>query len=431
MTDGTRIVSLRVENFMRLSAVLIEPKGNLVEITGKNRAGKSSVLNAIWAALEVATAIHAEPIRKGANEALIQVDLGTLKVTRKFKRRDDGSSPDSIVVENAEGQKLASPQKTISALIGALTFDPMAFMGMKPREQFEALRIFVPEVDFEAVEKANKEDYDRRTDVNRDEKRLRAQIAGIVIPAEVPVNRVNETALVQKLEAAGRDAASIAEARAERERREREAAFLEESAVGFRAEAEKMLRKAEEAERAAVEERAALAALDPLPEPADTTAIRDAIEAARENNRLFDAAAAARINVAVMTEEADRLKAKSDRLTRALDRRKEQVETEIAAAEMPVPGLSFGDGAVLLNGLPLEQASAAEQIQVSVAIAAAANPKLKVAFVKDGSLLDEDSWATLAATADRYGCQIWVETVASDRPGAIVIEDGHVSGGAQ
>ena len=46
-----KIVSLEAENYKRLKAVEITPDGNMVVIGGRNAQGKSSVLDAIWAAL--------------------------------------------------------------------------------------------------------------------------------------------------------------------------------------------------------------------------------------------------------------------------------------------------------------------------------------------------------------------------------------------
>ena len=94
---------------------------------------------------------------------------------------------------------------------------------------------------------------------------------------------------------------------------------------------------------------------------------------------------------------------------------------------MPVPGVAFDDGAVLLDGLPFDQASDAQQLRASIAIASAMNPKLRVIRVRDGSLLDKDSMALLAEFAETNDMQVWIETVQSGRPGAIVIEDGMVA----
>ncbi len=46
-----KIVQLQAENVKRLKAVEISPEGHIVEITGRNGQGKSSVLDAIWWAL--------------------------------------------------------------------------------------------------------------------------------------------------------------------------------------------------------------------------------------------------------------------------------------------------------------------------------------------------------------------------------------------
>lgn len=56
-----KIVKLTAENIKRLKAVEITPTGALVEVTGKNGQGKSSVLDAIWWALAGAEHIQTVP----------------------------------------------------------------------------------------------------------------------------------------------------------------------------------------------------------------------------------------------------------------------------------------------------------------------------------------------------------------------------------
>ena len=43
-----KIVRLTAENFKRLIAVEITPQGNVIQITGKNGAGKSSLMGAMF-----------------------------------------------------------------------------------------------------------------------------------------------------------------------------------------------------------------------------------------------------------------------------------------------------------------------------------------------------------------------------------------------
>ena len=97
--DNLKVVSLIAENVKKIRAVEIRPTGELVEITGRNGAGKSSVLDSLWWALAGAKHIQAVPIRKGATKARIRLDLGELTVERRFtgkSARTDGSSSSGI-----------------------------------------------------------------------------------------------------------------------------------------------------------------------------------------------------------------------------------------------------------------------------------------------------------------------------------------------
>ena len=194
-----KIVQLQAENVKRLKAVEISPEGHIVEITGRNGQGKSSVLDAIWWALAGTTHIQAVPIRKGENEARIRLDLGEIKVVRTFRKREDETFTTSIAVESTDGARYPSPQRMLDGLLGALSFDPLQFTRMDGKAQLEALKRFVPGVDFEAIERANKADYDRRTDVNRQVKALRAQASAIVVPADAPAERIDDAALVAQV----------------------------------------------------------------------------------------------------------------------------------------------------------------------------------------------------------------------------------------
>ena len=85
-----------------------------------------------------------------------------------------------------------------------------------------------------------------------------------------------------------------------------------------------------------------------------------------------------------------------------------------------------GQARVLVDGLPFAQAAASRKIRVSVALAMALNPKIRVIRIMDGSLLDEDAMKTVYEMAVERDFQVWLETVDSGAPGAIVIEDGHI-----
>jgi hypothetical protein len=125
-------------------------------------------------------------------------------------------------------------------------------------------------------------------------------------------------------------------------------------------------------------------------------------------------------------------------LESAVNRETKLVEDAVTAktklvqeAKFPVEGLGFSEDIVTFNGIPLQQASTAEQLRVSVAIGLALNPKLKVLLIRGGNALDDESMKLIAKMAEEAGAQVWMEWVtrhAGDNEGiSVMIEDGHVA----
>ena len=81
-----KIVNLKAEN-IKLVAVEISPTDNTVIVTGKNGAGKSSVLDAIWWGALRHETYSGKLIRDGQTKASIRLDLGTIIVERIFSEK--------------------------------------------------------------------------------------------------------------------------------------------------------------------------------------------------------------------------------------------------------------------------------------------------------------------------------------------------------
>lgn len=417
-----KIINLQAENIKKLVAVSITPEGNLVQITGANGNGKTSVLDSIWWALAGVANIQEKPIREGQTQARIRLDLGEVIVTRTFKLKDGGEYTSQINCENAEGVKFTSPQTMLDDLLGQLSFDPLAFARMDPKAQFNALRRFVPDVDFDGIEAANKADYEKRKELNRRAKEAKTLANSVEIPAGLPAQPVDENALIDQLQKANESnnlietkknnratlARDISTWRKEAEEKEKELVALQEKIKALQT-------KADEAEKK-------LASAGPLPEPQDISEIRKQIDSAKEINRQI----AAREEKQEHLEVAKSLAAEADALTEAMERREQDKLEKIAAANIPVPGLTFGEGEILMKGVPFNQASDAEQLRASIAIAMALNPKLRVIRVRDGSLLDSKSLLILEEMANTQDYQVWIERVDDTGKVGFVLEDGHL-----
>ncbi len=402
-----KIIELRAENVMRLKAVEITPDGTVQVIGGRNAQGKSAVLNAIWLALGGGKASKETPlpIRDGEDKASVRLDLGDLVVTRSWTRKGT-----SLKVENAEGAQYKSPQSMLDALVGQLSFDPLAFTRLSPKEQREALLDLVDlDVDLDAVDAEAKQVYQQRTDVGRQGKAIGDIPA---IDDDLPKNEESMSEWVQRLGEAqetenylATTSVQLDNAEVDIRNAEAEIALLE-SLIETRTKESKHLQQV----------------LADTERP-DLRMIQLKIGSVEDTNAKIRANNAAKARLREKVELRERYSALTDRLTE-LD---EQKASALASASFPVAGLSFNESGVLYNGVPLSQASSAEQIRVSLAMGMALNPKLRVLMIKDGSLLDADSLQAIRDQVAEGDFQLWLEIVNPDDPTAVIIEDGQVA----
>lgn len=420
-----KIVKLQAEHFKRLKVVEITPAGDIVTLAGKNGAGKSSVIDAIFAALAGKEATPAKPIQRGQTKARITLDLGDLVVTRRFTEKDS-----TVTVEAANGARFPSPQRMLDELIGHIAFDPLQFVRMEPRRQFDMLRKLVKlEVDIDALNGQNQRDYEKRTEINRQGKALRAQAEGIVLPPECPTEHRDTAEILGRLTKVSEHNAAIEREKHRRTDLARDIAADRDRAEDNRGEAARLRALADEHDAAAasadIQAAAAQERLDGLQalvDPMDAQAIRSELESAEDTNRMVDRAE----RRAKLIKDAETQEAAAQALSDQMKARDQAKGAAINAAKFPIAGLAFGDGEVLFDGLPLTQASSAEQIRISMAIAAAMNPKLRVVCIREGSFLDPDGLRLVAELAKESGSQVWLEDNRSTDPMAIIMEDGAV-----
>lgn len=431
-----RIVNLQAENFQILRAVEISPDGDLVVIRGENEQGKSSVLNAIWVALAGRAVAPPVPVRKGEEQCHLRVDLGELVVTRTFTNKEGGTFTDTVKVESQDGrQRYSKPQQVLDELMGQIGFDPFAFVQLKPDAQAEMLLEMVPlPIDLEEMARFDESDFANRRDINREVAALKPLISAIP-PEDIPEKPRDKTEIANRLASAADTNTAIGRERFAREQEAAEIERIRADAQRERDGIEELRRRIEEAEaraesadKAAAARQEELDKREPIAEPVDTAALRDELARAEEEQALIER----QRRRATLVETHDAKVKESEAFTAAISKREEDRRAALAKAKMPIEGLAFavnekGKALVTFNGVPFEQASTAQQIKASVAIAMATNPELRVLRIKDGSLLDKNSMAIIAAMAKDHDYQIWVEVVGSEGVG-IVIEDGAVKG---
>ena len=425
----TRLIS---ENIKRLVAVEIEATGdrNIIEISGKGGQGKSSVLDSIYWALVDARQHQPQPIRNGENEARIILEMGDLIVKRVFKRDAKGDNITTrLTVKNADGATYSRPVEMLEGLISGLAFDPLAFARSKPQEQYLILRNFVTGVDWDKEEEEAKTEYELRRDCNREIKTLEAQI-GSPIEEGKALSEIDPEPIRERINSFGAVHKTNAVNAQQRQQQEQQVAnkhaFNRHDQVRIdqlTADIERLTRvigklKSDMEVRTETVTRlqADIAAIPaPLPVPNMESAQQE-LESRLAHNRRVGLIALARTK-----------QAQAEELTRTLTERDDRLRKAVEDADMPISGIELRDGAVYLNGAPLEQAARSQQYMLSGAITVRLNPKLRVALVRDSSVLDQDGRDFYEQLAKEHDFQFWMERTDSTGEIGFYIEDGRIA----
>jgi DNA repair exonuclease SbcCD ATPase subunit len=424
------ITKLEVDNFKRIKVARIEPDGSpTVIIGGRNQQGKTSLLDAIEAALGGKKHAPEEPIRKGEKKSRIVVETDELTVTRTFTPK---GSQLEVKPNEAGAIKMTSPQKVLDGLNSTLTFDPLEFGRMDPKKQTKVLRELAG-IDLDHLDEIRKKYETERRDIGRDLDKSKGALAKLPAAKEADPNAMSVSEIVAEIDRRekangeratkrgdlealrARDQTTIGRMTTLRERiRELEAELLE-SRERFDGLQDELDLLETDGKRLAAE----VAALPPNEPVAELKAqLKDAENAAGR-------AAEASRRADLEKEVAD-YTARYDHLTDQLKACDDNRDQAIIEARYPIKGLEAQDEGVYLNGLPWQQASGAEALAASVAIGLALNPKLKILLIRDASLLDQENLKLVADMAAEAGAQLWLERVSEGDEVSVIIEDGMV-----
>ena len=385
-SHGLRVVQLRISAFKGITvADITPPEDGVVVVSGKNGAGKSSIMDSISVALGGApeTRKVSQPVKKGNNRSQVVVDLGDLTVTREWN--SDGDS--WLTVVGADGRERRSPQRLLNSLLGKLSFDPGAFLNESPAKQRDMLLQATGLGETVArIDAARKEASDERRLLNRNIKSIQAHLDSIPAPADdVPAEEVTVTELVERIRRTENANQRIMQARRRRDELQSSIAETEPTDVSD---------------------------LENQVAQIDTINAR-----VREARRWREA-----------HEQLQRGMQQSQEYTARLEALNEEKAQALRETDLPIPGLGIDDDGITYNGVPFQDANTASKLQTATAIAMALNPTIRIIRIADGSLLDRENLAALNELAADKGYQVWVERVDDDEDSAegIVIREGSV-----
>jgi DNA repair exonuclease SbcCD ATPase subunit len=465
-----KIVNINIENIKKIKVVDITPgKDGVVIIEGKNAQGKSSIMDSIGMLIGGQRWIPEDPVRHGEEKGIIKAELaeGTegVIVRRTFKK--DGSS--ALEIKTKDGEKVRSPQEWLNERLKEATLDPSVFIRLRPVERVEELKK-IPGLDCTKEDAAYMVEYDKRTLVNRDldtAKKSLTEYDGLVAPKELrTVAQIQ--AEIDKIEEKNkgiREAnkviddkmAEFEKLKAEHERAEEKKAEKRqawESALEDIEEAEGVIKEAEEtikkqkgrieqfhtdieankkdyadlekrAEKIINQAKTAKKEIElsmRVPELSAAKLKEELVAAAEVTGTNEKMARKSKLEASIKNYEEDVLDIET-----VMTEIKENKRAKLAAFKLPVEGLEVGERDIMFSGIAFDNLSQAQKISVSMALAIAQQPTLRIIKVAEGSLFDENTLKQVIDFAVANDFQVWIERVANTPSGnAIFIEDGEV-----
>jgi len=396
-----------MENFQRIKTLDITPSKHIVKIEGQNEQGKSSAINSIAAAIGGPKLTPKKPLRDGEKKGFVKMDLGELTIERRYT-----ASGSKLIVTNEVGDKVTkSPQALLTDLYNSLTLDPLEFQLMDDKKKIATLKDLLG-LDFTDLDDKRADVFERRTNAKRKLGDLESRYKAITVNEETPDDEIIVSDLMVQLNDSMRINSKFTTMETNKTEVSGKLNLVTSKIEGLLQEKTELEGKLTEINNYFAEAK-----------QVDVKPIQEKISnAERLNGYLKDKQAKEELKLRVQKGQLI-----VDGMTAGLVSIDDEKKKQLSEANFPFPGLTFDEDGIMVNNIPFSQLSHAEGLKVSVSMAMALNPALRVILIKDGSLLDDNSMKIISDLAEENDFQVWIEIVANKfEPGSsgIYIEDG-------
>lgn len=411
-----KIILFKTERTKNLTAIEIKPDGDVI-LSGKNGQGKSNILNVI---MSVLTGQRLEdPIKHGEEDAECLIDVGDFKVLKKWTAKGE-----YIKVVMANGDVKAKPMEFLGGIIGDISFDPLEFARMKPKDQRDILKKLAG-LDFSGIDDAYQDAFKDRAEVNVEIKGIIAQLQNAQAPdPRIPDEEISfkeELDKLQQLRDKRKNFLSMIETSNIKNK------YIQINEEGIKTKENEIRTIQLDIENLKKHNVKLQDEINNLIVPSEVTENEIiAVEASLQDIEKKNVEIRAAIRYRKLIKESEKVKQEADAFTQKLNRLEQDKATQIANAPMPITGLSLGDESVMYNGEIFSNLSEGQKTKVSTAISMALNPLLKIIFIRRWADLDSEGKKELTDLAHEKGYDIWAEVVDESGELGYFIEDGEV-----
>lgn len=412
MTEKIKINKLEIENVKRVKAVKVEPSQNgLTVVGGKNKQGKTSVLDSIAWALGGNKFKPSEPHREGSvtNPQLKVVLSNGIVVERKGKNSD-------LKVIDPKGNK--GGQGLLDSFVEELALNLPKFMEKNSKEKAATLLQIIGVGDqLATLEKEETETYNKRLYVGQEADRKKKFAEEQTYYSDAPKEPVSAKALIDQQQA-------ILAQNGENQRKRDHAVMIgykeNQLAEEIRIIEQQLLLKKQEHEKLKADLKIANMDIVDLHDQS-TEALEKSIEDTDEINRKVRA----NLDKEKAEEDAKELKNQYDELTVQINTIRQKKIDLLNNANLPLSGLSVKDGEITYQGQKWDNMSGSEQLKVSTAIVRELNPNCGFVLVDKLEQMDIDTMNEFGQWLEQEGLQAIATRVSTGDECSIIIEDGY------
>lgn len=410
-----KITSLQIENVKRVKALRLEPSPQgLTVIGGKNRQGKTSVLDAIAAALGGAKKLPSNLTRDGAmNPASMRIELSNgIIVERKGKNA-------ALTVTDSTGAKQG--QKLLDSFVNQFAIDLPSFLAASTKDKASALlETLGIAVQLDELDRKERALYDERTATGRiaDAKEKHAQ----ELPEypDAPEEPLSISELIRQQQA-------LLQRNAKRQAHKDEINRLREQKQLWTERVEKAKEELAKAEEMYAISSGKLADAEaPEQTPMEST---EELERNIAEYEAINTQVAANTAKTMALDEAQQHRRQYDDLTIEIDKLRLERLSLLEGCALPLPELTVVDGELVYRGQRWDCMSGSEQIRVGIAVAAAMNPECRFVLVDKLEQMDAVTMRELDAWLKEHDLQVIATRVSTDPDECtLIIEDGLPAG---
>ena len=428
LPEGLRSIQLVVENFKKLRNTTIDIGGKSLMFVGPNESGKSTLIQAMMSPMN-SKLLPSEPITKGEDHARISHTIGgilngepkTYIMDIYFTKKD---SKGRLVITNEKGEVLKSPATLIKNIIGAVSFDVTQWLKDDSAKKLKTIKELTgrgQEIDQVSAQiklekdalKVIKDRGDQLDTLlsshgfsNEDIDKYSVKID--ILPLQNAMSSISQQQQQWNNVKAQADAFRTT---------------LETCATTINTASTEIFRLQEEIKRqqgiiAKATEAADVANsniviadkwLKDNPAPS-AEELNQQINEAIAHNEKFNTISQLQVQQRELLKCRENFEAKKNEIS-VLETSRAEI---ISKSQLPIPGLTFDDETLYLDGLPLEeeQINTARLWDIGVEVAMALNPNLKIIFLHDGNVFDKKHLHSIIAKIEARGYMAVVEVVS-------------------